>query len=102
MLAEGGVALLVCPFEIEAGFAFLVDAVVGVMKLALELISGREGVLFGVCVGVAAFRRFLLTALEVMSARVPIVQASKGGFPSKTEATASDAQDRGSNATAML
>lgn len=67
-----GVDVRVCPFEADVALVFLLDAIVGVMKLALALFSDWEETLFCVGMGEAPLRRFLLPAFEVISIKVPI------------------------------
>ena len=71
-----GVDVRVC-FEAEAVLLFFADAIVGVMKLAFELLFVWFGVPFGVGIGEPVIRMFLLMVFEVMSVRVPIFQRER-------------------------
>lgn len=68
----------VCSLE-EAGegLAFFVDAMVGDMKWLFALLSDWEGALLDVGFGELTSRMSLLLALEVISARVPIMEDRK-------------------------
>lgn len=74
IVIEVGVEVRKCPFVPETGLTLVLDAMVGVIKLALALFSEWEGVFFGVCNGEPASRGFLLTDFEVISVRVPMAQ----------------------------